>query len=56
MEFPAGMDLEGHGKDSSKYLLKLKLYLYGLKQDSMNWHCKLKTAFEDRGPCNDQRG
>ena len=36
MEFPAGMDLAGHGKDSSKYLLKLKRSLYGLKQASMN--------------------
>ena len=36
MELPAGMDLAGHGKDSSKYLLKLKRYLYGLKQASMN--------------------
>ena len=36
MEFPAGMDIAGHGKDSSKYLLKLKRYLYGLKQASMN--------------------
>ena len=49
MELPAGMDLAGHGKDSSKYLLKLKLSLYVLKQASMNWHCKLKTVFEDRG-------
>ena len=49
MELPAGMDLEGHGKDSSKYLLKLKRYLQGLKKALMNWHCKLKTAFEDRG-------
>ena len=24
MDLPAGMDLAGHGKDSSKYLLKLK--------------------------------
>ena len=49
MELPAGMDLAGHGKDSSKYLLKLKRSLYGLKQASINWHCKLKTSFEDRG-------
>ena len=49
MEFPEGMDLAGHGKDSSKYLLKLKRSLYGFKQDLMNWHCKLKTDFEDRG-------
>ena len=48
MELPAGMDLAGHGKDSSKYLLKLKRSLYVLKQASMNWHCKLKTDFEDR--------
>ena len=31
MGLPAGMYLAGHGKDSSKYLLKLKKYLYGLK-------------------------
>ena len=49
MDLPAGMDLSGEGKDSSKYLLKLKRYLYGLKQASMKCHCKLKTAFEDRG-------
>ena len=49
MELPAGMDLAGHGKDSSEYLLKLKRSLYGLKQALKNWHCKLKTAFEDRG-------
>ena len=49
MELPAGMDLAGHGKDSSKFLLKLKRSLYGLKQASLNWHCKLKTDFEDRG-------
>ena len=49
MELPAGMDIAGHGKYSSKYLLKLKRSLYGLKQASMNWHCNLKTDFEDRG-------
>ena len=49
MELPAGMELAGHGKDISKYLLKLKRSFYGLKQASMNWHCKLKTYFEDRG-------
>ena len=43
MELPADMDLGGHGKDSSKYLLKLKRSLYGLKQASINWHCKHKT-------------
>ena len=31
MELPAGMDLAAYGKDSSKYLLKLKRSLYGLK-------------------------
>ena len=45
MELPEGTELAGHGKDSSKYLLKLKRSLYGLKQASMNWYCKLKTAF-----------
>ena len=49
MELPAGMDLAGHGRDNSKYILKLKVSLYGLKQASMNWHSKLKKAFEDRG-------
>ena len=49
IELPAGMDLAGHGKDSSNYILKLKRSLYGLKQALMNWHCKLKTDFEDRG-------
>ena len=49
MELPAGMELAGHGKDSSKYLLKSKRYLHGLNQASMNWHSKLKTAFEYRG-------
>ena len=49
MELSGGMDLAGHGKDISKYLMKLKQSLYGLKQASMNWHCKLKTDFEDRG-------
>ena len=32
LELPAGMDFAGHGKDSSKYLLKLNKYLYGLKK------------------------
>ena len=49
MELPAGIELVGHGKDSSRYLLKLKRSLYGLKQASINWHYKLKTAFKDRG-------
>ena len=31
MELPAGMDLEGKGNSSSRYLLKLKKSLYGLK-------------------------
>ena len=35
MELPAGTELAGHGKDSSRYLLKLKRYLYGLKQASI---------------------
>ena len=48
MELPADMDLAGHGKDSSKYLLKLKRSFYGLKQASMNWHCKIKIFFKDR--------
>ena len=43
------MDLAGHGKDSSKYLLKLKKYLYSLKIASLNWHNKPKDAFDDKG-------
>merc|ERR1712102_12315 len=42
MELPAGMDLQGKGESSSKYLLKLTKSLYGLKQGSLNWHNKLK--------------
>ena len=49
MELPSGMYLAGHGKDISEYLLKLKKFLYGLKNASLNWHNKLKDAFEDRG-------
>ena len=48
MELPSGMDLADHGKDSSKYLLKLKKSLYGLKNASLDWHDKLKDAFQDR--------
>ena len=32
MELPAAKELAGCGRDSSKYLLKLKQSLYGLKQ------------------------
>ena len=49
MELPAGMDLQGKGVSSSRYLLKLTKSLYGLKQGSLNWHNKLKTALIDRG-------
>ena len=48
MELSAGVYLAGHREDSSKYLLKLKKSLYGLKNASLNWHNKLKDAFEDR--------
>ena len=48
MELPVGMDLQGQGKSSSKFLLKLKKNLYGLKQASLNWHKKLKGALLDR--------
>ena len=48
MDLPAGMYLAGHGKDSSKYLLKLKKYFYGLITTYLNWRNKLKDAFEDR--------
>ena len=49
MELTAGMDPAGHGKDCSKYLLKLKKVLYGFKNAYLNWHKKLKDVFEDRG-------
>ena len=49
MELPAGMDIEGQGRDSSGYLLKLNKSLYGLKQGSLNWHHKFKTALLNRG-------
>ena len=49
MELPANMDLAGHGKYNSKYLLKRKKFLYGLKNESLNWHNNMKEAFEDRG-------
>ena len=44
MELPSGMDLADHGKDSSKYLLKLKKSLYGLNNASLNWQNKLKDV------------
>ena len=47
IELTSGMDLAGHGKDISKYLLKLKKSLYGFKNASLNWHNKLNDAFED---------
>ena len=43
------MDIAGHGKSSSKYLLKLKKCLYGFKNTSLNWHNKLKDAIGDKG-------
>ena len=50
MELPAGMEIPNDsGHASGYYLLKLKKNLYGLKNASLNWHNKLKTALEDRG-------
>ena len=46
MGLPEYMELAGHVKDSSKYLLKLKRSSYGLKQASMNWHYKLKLILK----------
>ena len=48
MELPAGMELAGHGNRSNTYVLRLKKNLYGLKNASLNWHQKLKTALEGR--------
>ena len=49
MELPAGVELSGHSFDSGKYLLRLRMNLYGLWNASYNWHQKLKTALEERG-------
>jgi hypothetical protein len=49
MELPAGMEISAYGNYSSRYILRLRKSLYGLKQASFNWHQKLKTAMEDRG-------
>ena len=44
------MELEGGTGTSSCYILKLRKYLYGLKQASLNWHNNnmLKAALLDR--------
>ena len=49
MEHPAGMKLVSNTGMSSQYILKLRKYLYGLKQTSLNWHNILKAALLDRG-------
>ena len=49
MEIPTDMNLEGEGKQSSRYLLKINKSLYSLKQGNLNWYIKLKTALLIRG-------
>ena len=49
MELPAGMEPASKSGNSSRYVLKLKKFLYGLKQASLSWHNMLKTALLDRG-------
>ncbi|MCP4479271.1 MAG: hypothetical protein GY818_14390 [Planctomycetaceae bacterium] len=49
MELPAGMIVNGHDHDSSKYVLRLRKSLYGLKQASANWHEMLKKGLILRG-------
>ena len=50
MELPAGMELVSDTGTSSRYILKLRKSLYGLKQASLNWHTNmLKAALLDRG-------
>jgi hypothetical protein len=41
--------MEVAGSNGSGSLLRLNKSLYGLKNASLNWHNKLKTALEDRG-------
>ena len=48
MELPAGMQIPD-GAPSGRYVLKLRKSLYGLKNASLNWHNKLKSALEARG-------
>ena len=49
MELPAGMELAGHGNESSRFILRLNYSLYGLKNASYNWHNMLRTALLERG-------
>ena len=46
MHLPAGYDVDG---DRSKYVLKLKKNLYGLKQASFNWSEMLKSGLIEMG-------
>ena len=48
-ELSTGMDLQGKGKASSHYVLRLNKFLYDLKQISINWLKKLKEASLIRG-------
>ena len=49
MELPIGFQPEGvNPSQTSNYLLKLNVSLYGLKQASFNWFEKLKKGLMDR--------
>ena len=49
MKLPAGMELASGTGTSSRYILKLRKSLYGLKQAGLKWHNMLKAALLDRG-------
>ena len=47
MELPMGFECKDDS-NQKKYVLRLNVSLYGLKQSSYNWFAKLKTGLEDR--------
>ena len=46
MELPMGFDCDS--EDKRRYVCRLNVSLYGLKQSSYNWFAKLKSGLEDR--------
>ena len=49
MQLSAGFQVDGETEDNSdkQYLLKLEVFLYGIKQASFNWYDKTKKSLED---------
>ena len=47
MELPPG--IEPKDRDCGEYVFKLKKFLYRLRQESLYWFEKRKTALTDRG-------